>query len=323
MKLHFNKTWARKFDKNEISPEATIGANNNVEAAIAMIGKKELLSNWKNFPIGEIAERKWIDIRGLNIKKEGQQVLNKFLDMVYLNIPTCYPMNNVHWRKTTTKQTEQSRNIYSLVAWSLHVLFKADTIGTRNKYRDGSITNEFLTTLAKLSKFGDGPLQARDYLDKAGIILIIEPGLSNSQLDGASLLSRTGNPVIGMTLLRDRIDNFWFTLFHELFHVQRHLNNQNPAFFDDLEQTELDDQKENEADRLASDALIPRSIFHRSKAFRLKSRKAVIELASQLEIHPAIVAGRIRKVTNNYAQLTNMVGHGEVRPLFLGELKRT
>ena len=319
MKLHFNKSWARKFDRDDQFSESTIGADNNVDTVIAMLGKNELLKNWKGFPLDEIVERKWINSGELNIKQEGQQILNNFLEMVYLNISTCYPTTSVHWRKTTTERAEKNRNLYSLVAWSLYILFKADNIEKTNKYYAGTITNEFLSDLAKLSKFDNGPLLARDYLHDVGIILIIEPGLSNSKIDGASLLSRTGKPVIGMTLSHDRIDNFWFTLFHELIHVQRHLNDQNRAYFDDLEQIDLIDIEESEADRLAADALIPRSIFRRSNAFRLKSRKAVNELASQLEIHPAVVAGRIRKVTDNYANLTDMVGHGQVRPLFAAE----
>ena len=42
-----------------------------------------------------------------------------------------------------------------------------------------------------------------------------------------------GRPVIGLTLRYDRIDNFWFTLLHELAHVGRHLSEDSDDWFAD------------------------------------------------------------------------------------------
>lgn len=43
---------------------------------------------------------------------------------------------------------------------------------------------------------------------------------------------------------------------------------------------------------------------------------AVMNLANALEIHPAIVAGRIRHERRNYRLLSQFVGTGEVRRQF-------
>ena len=40
---------------------------------------------------------------------------------------------------------------------------------------------------------------------------------------------------------------------------------------------------------------------------------SVMELAQRLEIHPAIVAGRVRHETKNFRLLSQFVGTGEVR----------
>ena len=66
MKLHFNKNWVRQFDHTSTEPEIIVGENSNVDSAIALLGKKELLNNWKEFPINEIVERNWININVLN-----------------------------------------------------------------------------------------------------------------------------------------------------------------------------------------------------------------------------------------------------------------
>jgi HTH-type transcriptional regulator/antitoxin HigA len=42
----------------------------------------------------------------------------------------------------------------------------------------------------------------------------------------------------------------------------------------------------------------------------------VEELANELRIHPAIVAGRVQHESRNYKLLHQMVGRGEVRACF-------
>ena len=44
--------------------------------------------------------------------------------------------------------------------------------------------------------------------------------------------------------------------------------------------------------------------------------ESVRKLADELDIHPSIIAGRIRKDTKNYKILNQLVGHGEVKRLF-------
>ena len=47
---------------------------------------------------------------------------------------------------------------------------------------------------------------------------------------------------------------------------------------------------------------------------------AVIGLAQQLSIHPAIVAGRARHIQGEYRRLSQFVGTGEVNHLFAIEM---
>ena len=70
-----------------------------------------------------------------------------------------------------------------------------------------------------------------------------------------------GAPIVALTLRYDRIDNFWFSLLHELAHVGRHFNGAMEAFVDDFSLREApsrhEDTRENEADEWAEEALIP------------------------------------------------------------------
>jgi HTH-type transcriptional regulator/antitoxin HigA len=103
---------------------------------------------------------------------------------------------------------------------------------------------------------------------------------------------------------------------HELAHVWQHLGDDLAQFFDDLDAGSQEDPREKEADELAGEALIPEEAWKKSPASRLRSPVAILQLASQLRIHPAIVAGRYRHEYRSYRVLNQFVGHGQVRPLF-------
>jgi HTH-type transcriptional regulator/antitoxin HigA len=172
----------------------------------------------------------------------------------------------------------------------------------------------FMRELAQLSWMESGPKVAVEFLNRHGIAVVIEEHLKGTQLDGAALRDVDGTPVIGLTLRYDRIDNFWFTLLHEVAHLWKHVD-ETEAFMDDLDASS-EDRREAEANRLAREAFIPRLIWKRSPAFQSPSRETVLQLSHELRIHPAIIAGRLRRETGNYKLLGDLVGQGEVRSLF-------
>jgi len=78
-----------------------------------------------------------------------------------------------------------------------------------------------------------------------------------------------------------------------------------------------EDKREAEANRLAREAFIPRVLWRRSEAFLSPSRDSIEKLARELRIHPAIIAGRLRKDSNNYTLFSDLVGQQNVRSFFL------
>ena len=165
----------------------------------------------------------------------------------------------------------------------------------------------------------NGPLCAKGKLAEAGIALVVERHLANTHLDGAALLHYKG-PVIGLTLRYDRLDNFWFVLFHELFHIIKHLRRSKlEGIFDDLESISTDRltiKLEDEANSLAGEALIPENIWDCALARYVRTPEAVIEMAEKLNISPAIIAGLIRHESKNYTILNDLIGQGKVRKYF-------
>ena len=174
------------------------------------------------------------------------------------------------------------------------------------------MTPDFLRETARLSASEVGPLLAKDMLAESGIALVATPHLPKTHLDGAALTLADGRPVIGLTLRYDRIDNFWFCLMHELAHVGLHVGGD---FMDDLDLRD-GGKKESDADEWAGEALIPSSAWEDSAARERPTGMAVRKLANELGIHPAIVAGRVRRERGNYRLLSRFVGQGQIRPLF-------
>jgi len=204
----------------------------------------------------------------------------------------------------------------AVLAWQCRIISIAKKEENRvtSRYREKSITNEWLNKLAHISIEEDGPKRAIDCLQNSGIRLVIEPHLPQTHLDGAAFLLPDG-PVVGLTIRYDRIDNFWFVLFHELIHIIKHLHKGDvESIFDDLDVEAKD--IEREADEQAGEILVPEDKWNTALARYLRSRSSIIDFASELGIHPAIVAGKIRREANNYIILTDMVGQNEVRKLF-------
>src|SRR5262249_23258507 len=103
---------------------------------------------------------------------------------------------------------------------------------------------------------------------------------------------------------------------HECAHASLHLDkNGVEAFFDDLAKNGTD-RCEREADKLASEALIPGKMWAESGLAEKHTPEAVRAFAEKLRISPAIPAGRIRFERDDYRILKDLVGAGKVRPLF-------
>ncbi len=209
----------------------------------------------------------------------------------------------------------------ALAAWSNRVLKKAGSINLKNSYIEGSIDLKYMKSLTAFSKEPDGPLKAKDNLAESGVVLIIEPHLPRTRLDGAALMLNGKTPVIGMTLRHDRLDNFWFTLMHEIAHISLHLNNVTDTFFD-----ELDDLKgsnlsaiEKEADDLASESLIPATKWATSPARLIPSPLAAKSLANDAGVDISIVAGKIRYESGNWNYLNSLISGKTVTQFFKNE----
>ncbi len=259
---------------------------------------------WDRFPIEELINRGWIKTRIRNIKENSNELMNIFLAPLGGKLP----------QQALCRRTLHEMDVYALIAWAARVLIRAKEIQHLVKYESSVMTKDFIKEVARLSWSERGPLLAQEFLAKNGIALVIEPQLPHTRLDGAAMLGDEG-PVIGLSLRHDRLDSFWFTLIHELVHIAKHIKSTNVIYIDDLD-SKFDDPIEKEADSMCGEILIPQKKWKTSRANLQKTPSAVNDLARELGIHPAIVAGKIRYEYNNYSILSDLVGHKQVRKLF-------
>ena len=272
-------------------------------------GTSEVEIDWRRFPLRELANRNWIEKRG-NLRDNAEDLITQLMHRAGCTEPTT-----ALYRKTDQNRANAKTDLYALNAWCWQVLAQANERDLRGEYQEDGDHAELLNQVARLSPAIDGPRQAVDFLAEKGVAVEIVPHLPRTHLDGAAMKSMKGTPVIGLTLRYDRIDNFWWVLMHELAHVALHLSENSEAFIDDLQLTAASNG-EREADDFAYNSLIPEDIWFDSGILENPSPMAVIGLAQQAGVHPAIVAGRARHELENYRLLSQFVGTGEVRPMF-------
>ncbi len=207
------------------------------------------------------------------------------------------------------KSTKLKSDVVNIIGWVKLVQYKAKEITPPpfNQENQEQLINELKLILSKNKNVLD---KIKSKLYDFGIKLIYQPKGEKTPIDGISFWSE-GNPAIGMTIRHNRLDNFAFTLFHELGHIYEHLINNDTAEFIDLEtKSEIEEYKnsieEKQANEFAENKLIPKEdwvIFSENLSTKNNDSDS-IAFAKKIKIHPAIVKGRICHSLKSYRSIT-------------------
>jgi len=268
--------------------------------------------DWLKFPLAEMRKRGFFkgndSLSELKVYAEERVV--SFLN----DIPGGMKLSPILLKTAAHYRcNDKEVDSFALWAWQARILQVAAKASLNVDYQEGTVTPEFMKNLSQLSWFDNGPILARELLNKHGIHLIVEPHFKQTYLDGAVCFDESGNPMIALTLRHDRLDNFWFSLMHELAHIALHFDGNFEWFLDDLDICNQD-PKEEEADRCARESLIPITEWD-SGIFRNPSD--VIEFSKQLKIHPCIAVGRLRREQRDYTLFSNTLKIPKVRRFFM------
>jgi HTH-type transcriptional regulator/antitoxin HigA len=269
----------------------------------------QLYGSWNVKVFDEMRKRGYFDDLKKNINDKSD-LLKEFFESINRKSTVQALLRQASYRTSTTDHN-------ALAAWSGFVIKKADKLTTPTR-SDKIVDAEFMSKLAKLSADAQGPLKAADALLEVGIKLVIEPAFPKTYIDGATIFTED-NPIIGLTLRQDRLDNFWFTLMHEVAHIALHSDNDKiDVFYDEVYENEnsvISDQ-ELEADALAAESLIPAVSWEISPAHLVPSEITFNLLASNIGIHPCIVAGKYRHQAKEWRLFSDIINDNKVRHLF-------
>lgn len=259
--------------------------------------------DWSRMPVKEMAKRGWLKATPEQLKRDPAGVAQRWF--ASLGQPQPAPLFRTSRRTRSAREMDR----YALTAWTARVLQLASAQRSRAKAKPTSIDAEFMAEVAHLSVLDNGPAAARDYLAKHGIALVVEPHFPRTYLDGAAIFG--DGPVVALTLRYDRLDNFWFTLMHELAHLALHADAGADAYYDDLEASSEPDAREGEADDTAAEALIPKAAWSQWEEAGRHSADDVVAFARSVRVHPAAVAGRLRHDSGDFRTFSRMLGKGQ------------
>ncbi len=271
------------------------------------IEKKQILERWqvlKNYvAIGYFKKLGIIEGSPFNDEKAIQKIYKENSLEGIINQVTRY--NYSLFKKSDKLNTEQ----INLISWVKLVEHKASDINV--EVFDNNKIESLIIDLKKVFTEKDIVAKTFDLLAQAGIKLVILEHPEHVPVDGMSFWNDS-NPAIGLTLRHNRLDNFAFTLFHEIGHIMLHLrNDKKEEFVDNIDEIRSSKDKiENEANDFASDNLINPRIWKELITTCFNYTDGVIEnFAEKANVHPAILRGRICHEFNQYYKVKTRINN--------------
>ena len=269
------------------------------------VSAHELFERYREFQdfIAGLSRKELVARRWLKTPDDDSPLKTVFFDLPLSKQPTLF-------RKSA------NANAKLLAIWQARARAQAEYLYlTAKRPTFAGITNVHLRQLALLSV---DPQVVRDLpriLADFGIILVYLYALPGMSADGATFHLRTGHPVIAMSLRFPRLDYFWFTLLHELAHLAMHNEKLTEPSYFDIEAGEKD-QAEKVANRLAKDAIVDRSVW-RSAApkYHPGDGAVLLAFAHKIEVHPALVAGLLRRELKRYTIYSDIINEHNVRQI--------
>lgn len=264
------------------------------QEALARIQEDEQLKQqvfWlDSLPIAEMCHLNWIKFyhHPVNQVREALQFFG-VASVVQWEQMWYEQFANVSFRQSTVGAIGQG----SVAAWLRKGELEAQTI-TSQSYD----AHAFRQTLDKIRGFTRQPVQdvwveVVHQCAMAGVAVVVIPALHNTGVSGATRWLTPEKALLQLSLRYKCDDQFWFSFFHEAGHILHHGKRK---LFLQLE-TEDRNNEEAQADRFASDLLIPPTRFRKFVAQCAEiyfSEKRVLDFAEELGIAPGIVVGRLQ-----------------------------
>lgn len=233
----------------------------------------------RQFPYSKMANCGWVP-KTQKIEEKAKY-LRSFFEVAHLGVldELCVP--GIAYRK----MGENSTSDYALAAWAQRARIEAR--GKAGGAIDIRSLNDRVQNIRDLVVKTPNEFcpNLRALLSECGVVLVFLPHIGGSFLHGASFVDGK-HIVLGLTVRGKDADRFWFSLFHELFHVlEGHVYNKDGA----------SEEEEISANKFAADVLIPPEEYQAFINEGDWSKEAIISFAKEINSEAGIVLGRLQK----------------------------
>lgn len=259
----------------------------NYQETLARLNEQRKLQKqikWlEKIPIRALVENGWIK----SFRDKIQQ-LQEILNFFGVASPEQWEIRwlgaQVSYRKSTVFQSDP----YAVASW----LRTGELIARKIECKPFD-SSKFKNTLHEIRRLTNEPPEVFQsevvrLSAECGVAVAFAPELPRIRACGATWWISPVKAVIQLSLRYKRDDQLWFSFFHEAGHILLHGKK------DIFIEGDSRDSKEDEANRFASEILIPPKKYSLLIQSGRCSKAAIEKFASELGIAPGIVVGRLQ-----------------------------
>lgn len=250
----------------------------------------DLAKDWAaQFPYAEMAKLGWI----IPTRKVEEKVVHLFK---YFGLSSSEAWEEYFYKQQLKVafriSLHNTKNPHALSAWIRQGELQANSMEA--PAFDKQLLLEQLPKIKKVMAIHpqDFFVQLQQLCLRAGVKVIYTPCVKQAPISGSTRWINN-YPVIQLTGRYNQNDRFWFTFFHEVGHVLLH--GKKEIFLEDIEYSDYDNQKEQEADGFAVKWTFSEEQENEVLKNEDLTEREIVEFAKKFNTHPAIIIGRLQK----------------------------
>ena len=238
----------------------------------------------RDFPVGAMAKAGWLE-RHRDKKRQLKELLQFFGVASPEQWQNVFSACGVSFRQSKSFSSDR----YALSAW-----LRCGILISEQTHCAAYDKGRFVDALAQVRCLTLEPPSVfvpamKELCADAGVVVAFVPQLPKARVSGATRWVNADKALIQLSLRYKTDDQLWFTFFHEAAHIVLHGKR---LIFLDTDESEGD--LEDEANRWAADALIPRGEYEEFAALATDSKNRIRNFARSVGIAPGIVVGRLQ-----------------------------
>jgi len=265
----------------------------NLESSwqLSLLGKKDVdirrrAALYDKFPISRLVQRGWIPE-------------TDSIDVLESNVFGFFGIKSVDERPQLAANFRRSNDDNPLNPIQLTWFYRSYRLAERmpaSDFRPSDI-DECISELKQLMGYPESTREIPKLLAQYGIRFVVVEQLAASKIDGVCFWLNDNSPVISVSLRIGRVDNFWFTLMHEISHLKHRDYREHPRIDVDMfSDVVLTESLEARANSEAAENIVAKSDIDSfiARVSPLYSAKKIRGFANRIDVWPGLVVGRLQ-----------------------------